>query len=170
MCAHVLSGQGQSVDIDLLQDFIGMLHVITDSRQERSYNRRLYRFLLIVLDLMSTNEYQHKRRKMQSKVQRSTARPLPQSDYTSPQVATSDIFTPFNGNTSPIPITPQILEAEDQNFECATFPLFSSMAPMDSEWAQSSSDDTMLNIANHVKGLEGLSGRLDSLAYGLPSS
>ena len=178
MCAHILNGQGQSSDMDLLQDFSGMLNIITDSQEEKSYNRRLYQLSLVVIDVMSAKESQYKRRKKGSNLEQQTAVLLPQPDHTSLRIARSDTFPPSNSNYSHITpdlhTTPDVREAKDQSLDYAAFPdsddsfnLVDPIVPMNSESGQSSADELNSNLGSYANMLL---GNIESLSYGLESS
>ena len=172
MCAHILSGQGQSSDMDLLQEFSGMLHVITSSRDEKSYNRRLYQLTLVTIDVMTAKESQYKRRRVGLNLERPTAIRLPSSDRTALRITTSDAFPSSNSNHSHS--TPAALEDKDQNFDYAgfldsddPFSFVKSIVPMNSGSGQSSAHETNPNMGSYAKALF---EDFDSLGYSLESS
>ena len=164
--------------MDLLQGFSEMLHTITDSQEEKSYNRRLYQLSLVVIDVMTAKESQSKRRKTGSNLEQPTAVPLPQPDRTSLRIARSDTFPPSSGNyshmTPDVHTTPDVGEFKDQSFDYAAFPdsddsfnLMSPIVPMNGESGQSSADELNSNLGSYAKMLF---GNLDSLAFSLESS
>lgn len=77
MCVHILSGQAQHSDKDLFQEFIEMLNTITDCREGKSYNRRLYQLSVVVMDLAIAAEFHHKRRRVSSDLSDRQLAPCP---------------------------------------------------------------------------------------------
>lgn len=59
----ILSSKDSKPDLTMIQDYVDMLETITDSRADLSYNRRLYQLSVIVKDVTSARNTQHKRQK-----------------------------------------------------------------------------------------------------------
>jgi len=132
-----------------------MLHIITDSREEKSYNRRLYQLSLIVMDVATAEEPQYKRRKVEPKSnpERPTTAPLPPSDRDSLHI---DAFPPSNGNYNHT--TPDVLEVEVQGFDLFpdlddSFSLADPIATMNGASRQSSADELVPNMGSYAQGL-----------------
>ncbi|KAJ6099640.1 hypothetical protein N7467_001175 [Penicillium canescens] len=61
--SSILSNKDSKSDLSMLQEYVDMLETITDSRADKSYNRRLYQLSVIVKDVTSARKTQHKRQK-----------------------------------------------------------------------------------------------------------
>ena len=167
---HVLSGQAQPSDKDLLQDFIEMLNTITCCRKEKSYNRRLYHLSVVVMDLAFAAESHHKRRRVASDLDRPITSPLADPGQVLQHRARSHTVSTLNSSNSHT--ASGIAEFEDRSFDCArlsesddSFALVDTMAHMDA-WAQEPVDELGLKIGS---GLKGVFENFDHLDYSLES-
>lgn len=170
MCVHILSGQAQLSDKDLLQEFIDMLNTITDCREGKSYSRRLYQLSVVVMDLAIAAESHHKRRRIASDLERPTASPLSGSSHTILHRARSHTIPPLNSNNSHT--TSEMADIEDRSFDGAGFPepddlfaLVDTTTHMDA-WGQDSDNELVSNTGSCSKGLF---ENFDPLAFGLES-
>ncbi|KAL8824485.1 MAG: hypothetical protein Q9191_005029 [Dirinaria sp. TL-2023a] len=87
----ILCGQGTKLDMDMLQDFIEMLQVVTDYRGERSYNKRLHQMALIGMDVIKAQRNQHKRHR--SNFEGPANEQLSQADTTPLPSSISDLLS-----------------------------------------------------------------------------
>ena len=169
---HILSGQAQHSDKDLLQEFIEMLKTIASCRKEKSFNRRLYQLSVIIMDLAIAVESHHKRRRVASDLEPSTASPvaspLSGSSHNLPDRARSHTILPLNSNNSHT--TSEIANFEDGRFDCVgslepddSLALVDMTAHMDT-WGQDSVDELVSRTGSRSKRLF---EDFDPLAYGL---
>ncbi|KAK2743553.1 hypothetical protein FQN57_004851 [Myotisia sp. PD_48] len=175
---RILSDQGQNSDTELLQDFIEMLRVVTDSREGKSYNRRLYQMSLIIIDLSAATKVQHKRRKTESDIEqlRTVVSQLPveSCNRTSPVDNTQmiEISSPSDSYNR---VRLGVLEPENQGFDSTAFldfevDSFALMAPLESNTCElavpTSADELVSNMGSYTAGLF---GDLSSIACTLGS-
>ena len=157
----VLYGQGIKSDMEMLQDFVEMLQIITNCRGEKSYNSRLYQMILIAMDVMNTKKTQHKRRK--SNYGRPANAQLSQSDQASLYSSLSDLLSPPTSSSGGM--NANVREAEDQGFDMFQDP-GNLMRAINSANAESnrSSDEFLPHMGSYAKEVP---ENLNSLAYNL---
>lgn len=169
ICVHILSGQGQDSDTDLLRNFIEMLQTITDSREGESYNKRLCHMSLILMDVIAATSTQCKRRKKGLILERSTATQSPIPDRRiSIHSPTLDTYSlPYSSSNSQMsPLVPEsdyqtsgghVLQEWDGSL---VFPewddplaLMTPISARNGDFSQSSADELVSTMEHYAKGL-----------------
>jgi hypothetical protein len=104
--SSILSNKDYKSNPSMLQEYIDMLEAITDSRADRSYNRRLYQLSVIVKDVANARKTQHKRQK-----------PSPES--TTKTYSITDLLSPLGSHYGYM--GPEIQEIGNSGFESSVF-------------------------------------------------
>lgn len=167
ICVHILHGTDEEPDSDLIRNFTEVLRIITDNREERSFNDGLCEFSLILMDIINTikTQFSSKRRKTVSGNERPTPMsvqsPAPgrRSPFSTPKSDTYSFSHNPSSIISPLPLE-LALESENQYLGGFDFPnwedslgLITPTGSGPSEPEQQQADDSVKITNSFGRGL-----------------